>query len=175
MAIGVTGGVLSSAFVLSVRGVRATAAAFTGGGGGAGWRRVVVGTCAGLAVGVMGVLWPYTLLWGETRVRGLLLLRSCDGAVDPSLTKWALTGVCPALADLTPIHTMEGASLSQTAPQAGADVFLSAESAAHIGIMKLVAIAVAVGAGICAPIAHIKNQSFIFSSSFFMLLKFLPF
>jgi len=148
VAIGVTGGALSTAFVLSVRCVKAAAAAFTGSSGGGGWRRVVVGTCAGLVVGLIGVLWPYTLLWGETRVRGLLLLRSCDGAVDPALTAWAVAGACPPLADLMPTHSMEGASLTGD----GA-VDLSAESSAHIGIMKLVAIAVAVGAGLATQLS----------------------
>jgi len=55
------------------------------------WRGVAFRSAAGLVAGGIGVLWPHTLLWGETRLSSLLAHRPCT-AIASGLTARALVG-----------------------------------------------------------------------------------
>jgi H+/Cl- antiporter ClcA len=88
------------------------------------WRPVAVRASAGLLTGGLGVFWPHTLLWGETRLGALLASSGAsDAAVHPTLTAFAWVG------------------LGGAAPSPGLE-------AAQVAIAKCAAIAIAAGAGL---------------------------
>mmetsp|Transcript_50881 Transcript_50881/g.115581 ORF Transcript_50881/g.115581 Transcript_50881/m.115581 type:complete len:643 (+) Transcript_50881:229-2157(+) len=86
------------------------------------WRGVAFRSAAGLVAGGIGVLWPHTLLWGETRLSSLLAHRPCT-AIASGLTARALVG------------------------RGGAPPVLGSQ-ALEVGLAKMVSIAVAFGCGL---------------------------
>ena len=87
------------------------------------WRPVAVRAMAGFLTGVLGVFWPHTLLWGETRLGTLLAQSAADTAVHPALTSYAWVG------------------LGGAAPSPGLEV-------GQVALAKCAAIAIAAGAGL---------------------------
>jgi len=87
------------------------------------WRPILVRAAAGLLTGVLGVYWPHTLLWGETRLGPLLAQSSADPAVHPALTTYAWVG------------------LGGATPSPGLEV-------GQVALAKCAAIAIAAGAGL---------------------------
>jgi hypothetical protein len=90
---------------------------------------------------LIGVLFPYTLLWGETRVGALLMREPFDDALAPALNAWAVAGRCAAADEA--YRGGGGAGSAMPVP-----CFLTPWSELLIGLTKLVVIAVAVGAGL---------------------------
>lgn len=91
------------------------------------WRRVLapvlVPAAAGLCVGGLGVLWPQTLLWGETRLGALLANAPACGTIHAGLAARAVVS-------------------------GGGFAALGASGALQVALAKLAAIALAAAAGL---------------------------
>ena len=88
-ALGVAMGLLSTALSYGTQFGRRAAAAVVKRHNATLWP-VLVPTAAGLCVGGLGVLWPQTLLWGETRLAALLTSAPACGTVHLNLASHAL-------------------------------------------------------------------------------------
>mmetsp|Transcript_78414 Transcript_78414/g.156858 ORF Transcript_78414/g.156858 Transcript_78414/m.156858 type:complete len:633 (-) Transcript_78414:133-2031(-) len=102
--------------------------------------KILVKASAGFAVGVLGVLWPHTVLWGETRLPLVLVGSTTTSTASSTLSAAATSAdvLAPALWAWARVGARPYARLASMAP---------AGHALEVGAAKLVAIAVAAASG----------------------------